>query len=615
MFRYIALLWDTNSSAQTSTARALASQLREAPEGWTLVLENTGIWVFVAGLRPSTAWCPLADRAGVILGTLFEQHPTLSDAPSRRVERLDGPSSATVVESAGHALISTYWGRYVAFLCDGRSKKWVIRGPLSTLPCYLTRLEGMTLVYSRSEDCQKLTGMSFTADRTQLAIRVATGRTRIDTSLLNEVSTLYPGECLKWTPVRQTRSYYWHPSDVARSHVIESLDEATEGLRRTSERCVRAWGTCYDSVLMLLSGGFDSSALLGSLAVAPRRPQITCVTLWSPLDNGVDERPYARLAAARANVALIEHQQSQDTDARALLQFVPQPAPFNNVSWTLQVMPALRPLARQMGAQGLLHAVHGDSIFYNHHPELVGVDYAARHGLKRELLTLSMNVSAYTQYTVWELLSDALRYRTRAKRWDDTTRILRYRQLVRPEVLQLTQGNPDQFVPWLCDSAPLPPGKLSHVSQLVHPSDYYHPLEAAGDAEVTDPFCSQPLVDMCLRIPTYLHTYDGRPRALARRAHAHVLPEEITRRYWKSGASGYFKKLLITNQAFFRELLLDGKLVREFLDRRKVEAALSGEPLKSAVHTNELLDYACIEAWLTHFALAERERSQVRAAS
>jgi asparagine synthase (glutamine-hydrolysing) len=89
------------------------------------------------------------------------------------------------------------------------------------------------------------------------------------------------------------------------------------------------------------------------------------------------------------------------------------------------------------------------------------------------------------------------------------------------------------------------------------------------------------------------------------------MPSEIARRYWKGGISRHSKSLLPENLAFYRELLLDGALVKHgLLDRRRVEDALSGEPSKSTVHTTEVTDYVCIEAWLGCFTMSQPESQQ-----
>ncbi len=117
--------------------------------------------------------------------------------------------------------------------------------------------------------------------------------------------------------------------------------------------------------------------------------------------------------------------------------------------------------------------------------------------------------------------------------------------------------------------------------------------------ERISPLRSQPVVEVCLRIPTYWHASDGWSRALARRAFAADVPREILQRHLKGGVDGYVKRLLFANIQFVRELLLDGLLIREgLLDRRKLADTLSGRTTRGGAEMAEVFDHLSTEAWL-----------------
>ena len=58
-------------------------------------------------------------------------------------------------------------------------------------------------------------------------------------------------------------------------------------------------------MLLGLSGGFDSAVVLGCLSHSPARPRITCLNQFAAASHE-DEREYARAAAVRAGVTLLE---------------------------------------------------------------------------------------------------------------------------------------------------------------------------------------------------------------------------------------------------------------------------------------------------------------------
>lgn len=114
------------------------------------------------------------------------------------------------------------------------------------------------------------------------------------------------------------------------------------------------------------------------------------------------------------------------------------------------------------------------------------------------------------------------------------------------------------------------------------------------------PLLSQPLVELCLRIPTYVLIRSGRDRAVARRAFERDLPTGIVRRQAKGRTDQHVRNILDANLDFLRELLLDGLLVRHgFLNRAALELYLGRERSPADFQYAEILqEHACTEAWL-----------------
>jgi len=62
---------------------------------------------------------------------------------------------------------------------------------------------------------------------------------------------------------------------------------------------------------------------------------------------------------------------------------------------------------------------------------------------------------------------------------------------------------------------------------------------------------------------------------------------------------GYPEDILRANLPYFRQILLDGILVKErYLDRAALEMTLSGQILKGTASVGEILDHVLVEAWL-----------------
>lgn len=135
--------------------------------------------------------------------------------------------------------------------------------------------------------------------------------------------------------------------------------------------------------------------------------------------------------------------------------------------------------------------------------------------------------------------------------------------------------------------------------------EFYDPFSAPGQpqADRVHPLYSQPVVELCLRIPLYVHFFNGRDRGLARDAFTSEVPKEILQRQWKDRGANVNEELVARNLLFLRGLLLDGALVREgILDRSAVERALSNTPTKAAADLPVILHYLNTELWVHKWA-------------
>ena len=119
---------------------------------------------------------------------------------------------------------------------------------------------------------------------------------------------------------------------------------------------------------------------------------------------------------------------------------------------------------------------------------------------------------------------------------------------------------------------------------------------------------SQPVIELCLRIPTYVLTAGGWDRAIARAAFRNDLPRGILNRNTKGRVEDHINAILGRNAALLRDLLIDGLLVREgIVDRDKLTAVLSGRATSIPVTSSELLECLSAEAWLRQWGKHARQ--------
>ena len=95
---------------------------------------------------------------------------------------------------------------------------------------------------------------------------------------------------------------------------------------------------------------------------------------------------------------------------------------------------------------------------------------------------------------------------------------------------------------------------------LAEVANRHRPIARLERASQHHCLLSQPLMETCLQIPTYLLLRGGRERALAREAFADRVPSQILRRRDKGSIVSHATEMIRRSEPFLRELLLGGVL-------------------------------------------------------
>jgi asparagine synthase (glutamine-hydrolysing) len=613
VFRFVALVCESNEPAQLAAMHRLSAPLRGLPP-WTCDIDQGRIQVFHAGAESSSSDAfRLYDGCGVVLGTLFERDADVDLASLQGKTTLSQSDCTRILSSRGRDLISRYWGRYVAILCDPISDiVSVLRDPSGHMPCFRTRCSGIRVYFSYLGDCVQL-GMRFSINWDYLTTRMVLFGLQCTETGLSEVAELQPGECDTIAVDTISSRFYWHPFSIANEPCVEEVDEAARQLRTTVKACVNRWAACYSDVLHRLSGGLDSSIVIGCLRDAPRRPQVTCVTYYpdaAQSGQDMDERVYARAAARQANCKLVEIPRSPTSRLEMMLGLGSFPIPMIFNGRNVEESALERQLARQHGANARFGGEGGDQIFFQSPISATVGDYIWHRGLTRSVFRIAWDVAEREQLSVWRVLKEALLDRIMRSRWDPNEHSLRAPEFVSSAALEAVTRNDSlrkRFMhPWFRSSAALPHGKLWQILWLSLSPRLYAPLDQDGDPERVEPLASQPLLELCLRIPTYILASGAEDRSLARRAFSHDVPANILARRTKGSIEAFIRQTILGNLEFVRTMLLEGVLVREnLLDRRRLELALSGRPERIAGTPACLFDFLGIEAWARRWDLPD----------
>jgi len=603
MFRYIAIAWDASRADASSFAEHLGRACQDQA-GWRVPLQRIGLQVLVRGESPGVNEArPLQGGQGIVLGQLFRQRD-LEGTSSSSSKHLTFTSqeAARILNTGGQALIDEFWGRYVAFLPTSVASTCAIRDPSGTLPCHLLRHGGVAIVFSWLEDLLLLLdGRSPhpwrpAVDGEVIAEQLRAGAMTGRQACLEGVSHLIAGECLDLE--LGTRRLLWDGVALARSPVNDRIPEAARLLRDRVRACTRAWAACYDTLLMRLSGGIDSSILLSCLSPASSPTDVIGINYFSEGANS-DERHYARLVARRVGRDLLEKERDRGFRIERVLEMARMPDPSPYIGWMNARTDAS--LAASYGAAAMFTGGGGDALFYEFPTWWPAADYFHNEGLNAGFVAAAMDGARLGRLSVWRTMVLALT-RTRGPNAVENP-ATGYGDLLAGDL----QSQPTELQRWahpVRDAAEgLPLGKYMQTLALLYPIGYYDPFERDAAPELVNPLLSQPLMEYCLQLPTYVLAHGGRGRALARRAFADDLPPQVINRRSKGGMDEHVKAVLQTNLDVVRELLLDGQLsARGLIDRRRVEALLSGRPTTLASASSQIHSLVAVEAWLSRWS-------------
>ncbi len=541
-------------------------------------------------------------REGVILGSMFR-------APILHEEESDLTASTEKSQAwlcNANQMVRACWGDYVAFHAPSNAYRVrILKDPVGSLPALHLAQDDMHLVFSCLSDMIDLGLGPFRVNRSYLRRFVCRAPSGAREDPLEGVTRLAGGESLEVDfgrqPVRATRLQHWDPAAIAVEERLDDPVTARHVLHATALACTRALASRHPRIVHRLSGGLDSSIVLGCLRHT--RTDIISYAYFDP-HGCSDARAWARLAADHAELMCLEQPfVPEEAPLPRIATFAPTLEPIATLSF-LQRAPFERSLCRQHGATAVSTGLGGDSGFCRDSVSFAVLDHIALNGISPTIVALSALVARHTDQSVWSVLVDAARHR-----WlglparELPMAYAQLSQLVNPELLRQNM-QPSTPHPWLAGSRRLP-SLQRRLASMLQPSEFYDISTLRSDIApaIVSPLLSQPMVELCLRIPTYIHFDQGIERGLARRAFVREVPAAILQRRWKDRAPGVAERILATHWNFAREFLLDGALVREgLLSRHAVAIAFDTQAVRSQVTAIEILMHLDTEAWLRHWS-------------
>lgn len=527
---------------------------------------------------PGAARLVLDHSGGVVWGHLFER------ATGMRVT--SGNTPGLDAESA-EAFLERFWGGYVAIRTLSTGIE-LLRDPSGAVACYHSEIDGVHVFTSRPDLLFTHRLIAPRIDWTIVAQSLAFSDLRPAATALRGVGELLPGVAAHYEDGRLRTRCAWSPWRFASRDVqILDRDRAIAALREAARATLRAWGGCFAKPMLEISGGLDSSIVAAGLGLQAAAPGLT----FGPAPGDPDERPYARAVASHIGLTL--HELLPDLAAvdvtRSDAAHLPRPCAR---AFSQALDRPIQALVAGMDVDAFVGGGGGDNVFCHLQSSLPVLDQLLHSGPSIGVLRTAADIARLSRTTIWQVLAVA------ARRWQR-----RRSQLPRPKSNRflgygVTAGLPwPAGNPWLEAPAGVPPGKKRHAWSLIGIQNHVEGYGREVLAPHFSPLLSQPIMETCLAIPSWLWCEGGNNRAIAREAFRDLLPAAIIDRRTKGGFDTFVVKLIEANRPVIRAMLLEGSLAHEgLLDLAAVDAFLTSK-LDENEGVAELLALVDAEAW------------------
>jgi asparagine synthase (glutamine-hydrolysing) len=589
MNHFIALACVRMRPTRTAAAIAIRNTERFSATHWQEQHDGDNLWILSSRVRSACFSSYVLPNHGVVVGTLFSH-----DFTRISVDYFETNAQQLhfAVRTAGRHIVDTLWGRYVAFISADSHTVSITRDPTGGLPCFFYESDGLMFFFSDMEDFAALAPARLTLNRGLISSFLKYGSRASAATGFDQIQVLRPGERALLRSEGSTRDFLWNPKSICDAGSIEDVERARAAVRHTTMGAVRAWGSCYDRIVHQLSGGLDSSLVLACLTEYPG-PSMVALNYYSDIREG-DERAFARLAATGRCELVEEAFRASALPLVDMLKVQPLPTP-SLATWKSQLSVCLDALVNARGAQAVFTGQGGDHLFQRRRSALIPAEFLYRHGMTVPAMRLFADTAQMMNTPFWYVLVGAI--------WHGLFVRSRAPSLAIPAPSFLSREansiatHEDAAHPWQQNARGLPSAKRQQIFDLIDCQRFYFPTDESID--VIHPLISQPIIECCLKIPTYVLTNGGRERGLVRSAFSDLLPSEIAWRNSKGAATAYYYEIIAENLEFARDFLLDGTLMQMgFLDKRALETALSVERIVFGAEIAALHNTLLTEAWL-----------------
>lgn len=562
---------------------AMLSDLQER-QGWRLALSAFGLAALVKGQRPPeiAPAAKLFKTDGVLVGRVFDKR---ADAEGR-ARRADLESLVDIEPlQAGRLLCSACFGNYVAVFAQDRAAPTVLRAPSGAIDAFTWRRGPVSIVADEIPE-----GLAapedLAVDWDGVGAVLARSSRAVARAPLSGVKGLDPGVCRHGIGWSQD-TVLWSPAAIARQGPIGA---SHEDLRATVDLAISAELDGATRVLCEISGGLDSAIVAASLWAMGRAPH-AAINFWRDQAEA-DERVYAQDAALAAGVPLRAVRRDLMRLSDEAVAFPARSVRPNLAAIDPDYDALLVDAIGAACADVLMTGHGGDVVFLQVGAAEVAADLLCGARCEGARPARLADIARRARRSVWSLAWETMSGRRSA-----------HAPQAGLEERDFVLARPDRALhPWTSDTRGISHARRVQIEGLVNSLGLVARTRRGDAARIAHPLLAQPVVELCLRIPTPILSSGEGERTFARQAFADRLPTSIAERRSKGDVTTYFGRSMAANAGFLRGHLLDGRLVTQgLLDRARLEAALSPEAMIWRHTYGNLLLAAGLEAWVRHW--------------
>lgn len=523
-------------------------------------------------------------EGGIIVGDLYSH----SGEPIRDASQLVCPPSDIAVR---HHILENYWGDYILVLpgADDPSEVSVMRSPSSAcdLQCVYSLRNGKGFVTSDISLATRLGLYRRRVDFDYIAHRLIYPDLKTSRTGQAGISELLPGCTMHLRNGNVRVNQDWSPWNFVGAEMrYADRHEAALAIRNAITLVVRTWANHDESVLLELSGGLDSSIVGACLKHS--QVKVTCSTLTAPVP-GADEREYGDLVAAMLGVELSATELGYDD---APFDF-PVPQEFvTPVIGPLQyaIDKAMQTTAERTGTTSYFSGAGGDTVFCYLNNAAPAADAFREAGLSTGIQAIR-DLSMFHQCTYWKAGRLTLRklIQSKGQQYEvDCTLLPSRMPLPEPELH-----------PWLSQPTKTLPGDRQRIFELSATQFFRDSCARSLTRPFRMPLLSQPVIEACLRAPSWMWFSGGQNRAIARHAFSDVLPSKILARKSKGTFTAYLGALYRRKIDKMLDFLLEGELQsHNLLDADALRQFPKGELPREGSSFMQIFQLCTLENWI-----------------